>query len=354
VNGDEASRFAVIKVADLQAGDSSYWAQNNWANLVDPTQTEGREQASVLEAFVLAYQVGGPDPVWRQYGPDGTVWGEFGGNNDWKAIAGSLVDVLLTKQDPSGGRFYKRDKTSGAYTVDKPFMNGLMNEALINYYERVNPDPRIVDLIAKNVKYIYDHEFNPATGMIRYVSADTLGSVTEEGETADYTADLNGLIVNGFGFVYAHTGDITFKQMGDAVFAGGVNGAGLDGSKQFNQEYETSWKYLSYTHPELLDEAPPGLSIGLVWDTGSSATDIITSNPAIKGTADANTLVTIKEGTTTLGTTTASSTGAWSFTPSGLADGAHILTATETDLAGNTGTATLSFALDTTMLFGVA
>ena len=60
-----------------------------------------------------------------------------------------------------------------------------------------------------------------------------------------------------------------------------------------------------------------------------------------------NTTVTIKEGSTVLGTTTASTTGAWSFTPAGLVDGAHNLTATQTDLAGNTGTATLSFTLDT-------
>ena len=96
-----------------------------------------------------------------------------------------------------------------------------------------------------------------------------------------------------------------------------------------------------------LDRAAPALSIGLVSDTGSSATDKITSNSAIKGTGDANTTVTIKEGSTVLGTTTASTTGAWSFTPAGLVDGAHNLTATQTDLAGNTGTATLSFTLDT-------
>ena len=88
------------------------------------------------------------------------------------------------------------------------------------------------------------------------------------------------------------------------------------------------------------------VSIGLVSDTGSSATDKITSNPAIKGIGQASTVVTIKEGGTTLGTTMADSTGAWSFTPAGLAEGTHTLTATQTDLVGNTGTATLSFTLD--------
>ena len=76
---------------------------------------------------------------------------------------------------------------------------------------------------------------------------------------------------------------------------------------------------------------------------------MVTASPSIKGTGQASTAVTIKEGGTTLGTTTADSTGAWSFTPAGLADGAHTLTATQTDLAGNTGTAALSFTITTAL-----
>ena len=62
----------------------------------------------------------------------------------------------------------------------------------------------------------------------------------------------------------------------------------------------------------------PALGIALVSDTGGSASDGITSNPAIKGTGKANAAVTIKEGAAVLGTTTADATGAWSFTPAGL------------------------------------
>ena len=41
-------------------------------------------------------------------------------------------------------------------------------------------------------------------------------------------------------------------------------------------------------------------------------------------------------------------TGNWSFTPTGLSDGAHTIVASQTDGFGNTGTASLSFTLDTT------
>src|SRR6202012_3617777 len=38
----------------------------------------------------------------------------------------------------------------------------------------------------------------------------------------------------------------------------------------------------------------------------------------------------------------------WTFTPTGLADGSHTIVASQTDGFGNTGTASLTFTLDTT------
>src|SRR5439155_1106052 len=54
------------------------------------------------------------------------------------------------------------------------------------------------------------------------------------------------------------------------------------------------------------------------------------------------------DGTAVLATVTANAQGAWSFTPSGLADGAHTIVASQTDAFGNTRSASLTFTLDTT------
>ena len=97
-----------------------------------------------------------------------------------------------------------------------------------------------------------------------------------------------------------------------------------------------------------LDTMAPVVTQSLATDTGSSASDKITSNNALTGSGDANAVVTLKEGSTTLGTATANSSGVWSFTPTGLANGAHTIVASETDAAGNTGSASLTFTLDTT------
>ena len=100
--------------------------------------------------------------------------------------------------------------------------------------------------------------------------------------------------------------------------------------------------------PVIIDTTAPAVTERVAHDTGVSATDQITSDPTLTGSGDPNAVVTLTEGNVTLGTTTASATGAWTFLPSGLADGAHTVVARETDAAGNTGTTSLAFTLETT------
>ena len=82
----------------------------------------------------------------------------------------------------------------------------------------------------------------------------------------------------------------------------------------------------------------------LAHDTGANN---VTSNDALTGTADANATVTLTEGSTVLGSTTANGCGVWAFTPTGLAQGAQTVTASETNAAGLTGSSSLTFTYDT-------
>jgi hypothetical protein len=83
-------------------------------------------------------------------------------------------------------------------------------------------------------------------------------------------------------------------------------------------------------------------------DTTAPAAPVITApaagvtgdnTPTVTGTAEANSLVTVLAGSTSVGTVTADGAGAWTLTSSVLADGAYALTATATDAAANTGAA---------------
>lgn len=58
--------------------------------------------------------------------------------------------------------------------------------------------------------------------------------------------DLSMLVAHAFGWVYLKTGDTIYRDRGDRVWAGGVRTAYLDGPKQFNQSYKSSFLYLKY------------------------------------------------------------------------------------------------------------
>ena len=95
-----------------------------------------------------------------------------------------------------------------------------------------------------------------------------------------------------------------------------------------------------------LDTTPPVVTEKLVSDTGSLATDNITSNPALSGTGDPNAAVLVSiDGAAAVSVPT-DATGIWTLTPV-LADGTHTVVATETDTAGNIGTSSFTFTLDT-------
>ncbi len=90
-------------------------------------------------------------------------------------------------------------------------------------------------------------------------------------------------------------------------------------------------------------------------DTGSSNADNITGDntPTISGTGEVGATVTLTSDVDgAVGTATVAGDGTWSITASTLADGAHSLTATQTDVAGNTSAASgaLRITVDTAVL----
>ena len=85
-------------------------------------------------------------------------------------------------------------------------------------------------------------------------------------------------------------------------------------------------------------------------DSGTVGDGITNDNTlTLTGTAEANSTVKVYDGATLLGSAAANGSGAWSYTTAALANGAHSLTATATDAAGNTSAASaaLSVTIDT-------
>ena len=62
----------------------------------------------------------------------------------------------------------------------------------------------------------------------------------------DPAPDLNLLIAPLYGWLYKMTGEETYRQHGDVIFAGGVQGAYFNDPKHFNQNYRWSFDYLRW------------------------------------------------------------------------------------------------------------
>ncbi len=235
ITGDEESRRQVGLIAD--SFTSPYYFDRLATGAID-----GRIKARTLESFILARGINAPS--------SGTPGGVGGGQN-WDANAREAITRILAGQLPDGTYRSTWDQDfalDGSGPIIRAFMEGLINDTLVDYFFAVERDPRILPAVKRNIDALWDLVWVEADGAFKYNSKPCVG---EPGSTLSGAPDLNGLIVEGFGFVYAMTGDATYKARGDKVFAGGVAGAYLYGQKQFNQAYTASYNYLALTNPEL-------------------------------------------------------------------------------------------------------
>jgi Ca2+-binding RTX toxin-like protein len=161
------------------------------------------------------------------------------------------------------------------------------------------------------------------------------GSIASvSGSGATYTVTVDGLSGDGALRLDLNSGGVGIENGSSVPIIGG---------------YTSGQTYvLDHTAPN----APSAFSMSAASDSGTSNSDQVTklTTPTFTGTAEAGATVTLYDGATVLGTTTAAG-GAWSITPSSaLSEGSHTLTAKAADAAGNVSapSAGLAVTIDTT------
>ncbi|MCT4708937.1 Ig-like domain-containing protein [Enterobacteriaceae bacterium H11S18] len=87
-------------------------------------------------------------------------------------------------------------------------------------------------------------------------------------------------------------------------------------------------------------------NVGASQGSFTSGTTTDDTTPQLSGKAEAGSLVKIYDGSSVIGSTTANSSGSWSFTPSARSEGQHIFTATATDAAGHVSGKSNGFAVN--------
>ncbi|WP_245609635.1 Ig-like domain-containing protein, partial [Trabulsiella guamensis] len=185
---------------------------------------------------------------------------------------------------------------------------------------------------------IGDLQGNVASGAITDDSQPAISGIGTAGNTVFvYTTDAAGKHLIGSAVVEA---DGTWSLTPDAPLLEGLNSLTLEtqdpaGNRITGEApaYDITLLIPTGTEPSIIsviDNSEP--------NTGALQKGDVTndSTPTLNGTAAAGDIVTIRDGSTVLGSVTADSNGRWSFTPdTALADGNHNFAVTATDPAGN-------------------
>ncbi|WP_447979418.1 LEPR-XLL domain-containing protein [Candidatus Nitrospira bockiana] len=197
--GDTVSRDAVLKIAQ----NASFAAETPLEWTVDINRS--REVAYAIMSYLNAEALGAA-PRTRK---------------------GALIDQAIGHID----QWF----VSNTASYMNPFMVGLTMQALIQAYEAA-PSTRIYDAIKIGVDSLWSRAWIPTAKAFYYVSTDP----------AKAAPDLNLLIAPAYGWMYLKTGNVKYRDRGDAIFAGGVNGAWLSNGKQFDQNYMASFDYVTW------------------------------------------------------------------------------------------------------------
>lgn len=202
-----------------------------------------------------------------------------------------------------------------------------------------------------------DTAANNTTNTDRITSDPTIiGSVTDNATISEFRAGFNNTPTSNFTNVLAQRnpdGSFRFTRTQlEAIYGGAIPDGthtlklqARDASGNTTNVYEFTF-VLDTTEP-----APSNLDLTATSDSGTSNTDNLTNitNPTITGNANAGANIQLTNNGQIVGSAIADSNGNWQITGSNLVNGTYTLTATATDIAGNTSATSqpLQITIDT-------
>jgi hypothetical protein len=211
LTGDPKSKAAVAVTAQHLSGGF-----DNAIGNVNDAYTENRIQARVIQSYFLAWRLGDTSMPWAT------------------KLDAALTKILNTQGADGSYRFQNTCYHSLNY------MAGQLNDQLIKHYTYYKADPRIPGAVQRSVDFLWT-QWLPASQGLQYDS----GICPGKGDLSP-APDLNNLMTSGFAWTYARTGNRVYQQRADSLFRGGVANSYLQGTKQFNESYTSSFHYLAW------------------------------------------------------------------------------------------------------------
>lgn len=267
------------------------------------------------------------------------------GNGTPTAVAGAYMNWSTGEPNNMGNENFIQ-----LYATHEGKWNDLSGVAITSVpgyvveYGGYDSDPAI------NVSYSRTIKNKPAPPAITVITNDS-----GESDTDFITSDRT-LIISG---TAAPNGTVRITRVGSGI----VGTVTANASGQWSFDYTSTaladgtYKFTATATSGSLT-SDPSEEITVVIDAtapakpgtpalaSGTATTTSEEKPSFAGTAEANTLVRLYDGTTLLGSAIADETGAWTITTiADLDEGTYSITVTATDIAGNTSVSSDAFAL---------
>lgn len=264
---------------------------------------------------------------------------------DISGAAGSVpanVTVTIYDNGTKIGETISNANGSWSFTPTTPFADGSSHSITYTKNGGTNHSPAVdftVDTTApSSISIALTDDVAPVTGPITEGNTTndtkpTISGVTEAGATVtikDGSTVLKSVTADGSGN-YSFTPIAPLNEGSHAISATATDAAG-------NTITSTTTNFT-------VDSIAPTVEMTITDDVGAvqgpiaNGAIIDDTKPTISGKTEAGATVTIKDGSTVLGTVTADSNGDYTFTPDeSLSMDEHTITATATDAAGNTTT----------------
>lgn len=263
--GNTTEAGKALNALGRQANMFDSWYAD-FASAVSGHVSDNRERAYMLRALFWAAKYSAPSTTWTS-SPGGYSLGssDYRGAGSWTARLATQLSLLLAQQE-----------VSGRWGIDsKPFMTGLLHDALILLYEHdtaLSSGDRsaIQTAIKTSLDFIWTNQWA--------VDGPQSFQYTQDTGDADYGQNwpaLDALISAGFGWLagrLAADGDnasaIPYRWRHNLIMTGAEAGVDLHNPKEFNQHYASSFKGPSYQ--SAVSFPAPGAIADL---TAGSATD---------------------------------------------------------------------------------
>jgi len=332
------------------------------ANTLTAIETDIAGNAS-LRSSVLRLDIdipAAPRALALAAGSDSGVPGDDITNDTTPTITGTGIagDTVVLRDDASGG-----DTAIGTATVGSNGTWSITTSALHNGLQVLTANQTDEAGSASTSSSALTLTIDiaaPAAPAALTLAAGSDTGVVGDGITSDTTPTIIGTGVAGDTVTLFDNGSAvgTATVAGDGTWAVVSTGPLADGNNSFTATQTDVAGNVSAPSVPLLvtidteiPAAPTALALAPGSDSGVPGDDITNdTTPAVSGTGIAGDVVTLRDGQSIVGTAVVAGDGVWSITTAALASGAHSLTATQTDVAGNVSGAsgTLLVTIDTT------